>query len=192
MDMVASHRPQRHPGQLGRRRREPQRQHPVRAHCRRGRRARVRCGDPAGPRLRQRPRQGERGRLGHRQQRLRKEAATNTATAPKTVPFGLRWAIERTNSRLSNFGQIYAATPTADPSTDSPDPRWPSPCCSQPHSSTGETAGAPHEHLSAHVSKPSGTENPGGSRQPIGGPARRRVPDLRARFARPGAGSEAM
>ena len=32
------------------------------------------------------------------------------ATAPKTVPLGLRWAIERTNSWLSNFGQLRRNT----------------------------------------------------------------------------------
>ncbi len=33
-----------------------------------------------------------------------------TATAPKTVPLGLRWTIERTNSWLSNYGQLRRNT----------------------------------------------------------------------------------
>ena len=33
-----------------------------------------------------------------------------TATAPRTDPLGLRWAIERTNSWLSNFGQLRRNT----------------------------------------------------------------------------------
>ena len=33
-----------------------------------------------------------------------------TATAPKTVPLGMRWAIERTNSWLSNYGQLRRNT----------------------------------------------------------------------------------
>ena len=41
---------------------------------------------------------------------VRGSAARGTATAPKTVPLGLRWAIERTNSWLSNFGQLRRNT----------------------------------------------------------------------------------
>ena len=33
-----------------------------------------------------------------------------TATAPKAVPLGLRWTIERTNSWLSNYGQLRRNT----------------------------------------------------------------------------------
>ena len=43
----------------------------------------------------------------------------------------------------------YDATPTASHDTDSPNS--PSPFCSPPNSSTGETAGVPHDHLPAHV-----------------------------------------
>ena len=39
-----------------------------------------------------------------------KRRPRGTATAPKTVPLGLRWAIERTNSWLSNFGQLRRNT----------------------------------------------------------------------------------
>jgi transposase len=36
--------------------------------------------------------------------------APGTATAPKAVPLGMRWPIERTNSWLSNFGQLRRNT----------------------------------------------------------------------------------
>jgi transposase len=40
----------------------------------------------------------------------RKQRPPNTATSPKSVPLGLRWPIERTNSWLSNFGQLRRNT----------------------------------------------------------------------------------
>jgi hypothetical protein len=61
--------------------------------------------------------------------------------AKKTDPLGLRWPIERTNSWLSNFGQLRRntdrKTPTASPSSPSRSSR-----SSPPSSSTGATAGA--------------------------------------------------
>ena len=112
LEVVASHRPQRHPGELGRRRGEPQRHHPVRADRRRRRRAACRRGDPAsGPRLRLRRRQGHRGPThGIDDVVCAKRRKRGAAAAKTTVPLGLRWAIERTNSWLSNFGQLRRNT----------------------------------------------------------------------------------
>ncbi|GEM_PF-101236 len=39
-----------------------------------------------------------------------KRRRAGTATAKKSVPFGMRWPIERTNSWLSNFGQLRRNT----------------------------------------------------------------------------------
>ena len=39
-----------------------------------------------------------------------KRRKPGTAAAKTTVPLGLRWAIERTNSWLSNFGQLRRNT----------------------------------------------------------------------------------
>ena len=39
-----------------------------------------------------------------------KKRPPRTAACPKSVPLGLRWTIERTNSWLSNFGQLRRNT----------------------------------------------------------------------------------
>jgi hypothetical protein len=39
-----------------------------------------------------------------------KRPRASTRRKPKAVPLGLRWTIERTNSWLSNFGQLRRST----------------------------------------------------------------------------------
>ena len=53
-----------------------------------------------------------------------------------------RWPIERTNSWLSNFGQLRRNTDRTIRHRARPDSPSPSPSCSPPNSSTGATAGA--------------------------------------------------
>ena len=78
-------------------------------------------------------------------------ARREPAQTATPVPLGQRWAIERTNSWLSNFGQLRRNTDPSDPSTDSPNSPWPSPYSSAPNSSTGATAGTPPHEQSAHA-----------------------------------------
>ena len=42
--------------------------------------------------------------------RAPKRARGTARRRPKTVPLGMRWTIERTNSWLSNFGQLRRST----------------------------------------------------------------------------------
>jgi hypothetical protein len=70
----------------------------------------------------------------------------------KTQPvrLGLRWIVEATNSWWSNTANS-AATPTADPATDTPRSASPPPSSSSADSSTTATAGAPSDRLSAQA-----------------------------------------
>ena len=68
---------------------------------------------------------------------------------PKTLPLGMHWSIERTNSWLSNYGQLRRNT-DRQPRDRLAQPS-PSPCCSPPNSSTAETDGTPHNRLPAHA-----------------------------------------
>jgi hypothetical protein len=67
-----------------------------------------------------------------------------TATGKKLVPLGMRWPIERTNSWLSNVGQLRRNTDQRSATASDSSPSR-SRCSSPPNSSTGETGGA-HDH----------------------------------------------
>ena len=111
--MVTVHRPSRHPAGLGQRRSEPQRLRHV------------------GPTLAKVADRGlltdietlhlDRGydngivrrlvaALGIDDLVCAKRRKPGTATATKLIPLGMRWPIERTNSWLSNFGQLRRNT----------------------------------------------------------------------------------
>ena len=81
--------------------------------------------------------------------RKRKTSApTPAVTAQAGHSMGRHCSVERTNSWLSNFGQMRRKT-DADAPTRSLSNPWPSRFSSSPNSSTGETAGHRPSHLSA-------------------------------------------
>src|SRR3954463_781080 len=65
-----------------------------------------------------------------------KRRPSGTATGATRVPLGMRWPVERTNSWLSNFGQLRRTT---DRRTLHRLPHFPppAPSCSTPHPPTG-------------------------------------------------------
>jgi len=139
---------------LDRRRRQPQRLGPSSADAR-GRRAtwanrgdrdhlarpRLRlCGDASPP---------CRGRIDDAVI-AKKRKRGNPAKATKKLPMGLRWPVERTNSWLSNYGQLRRNT---DRKTAHRLAQFASrsPCSSPRSSSTGGTAGRRPSHLFAEA-----------------------------------------
>ncbi len=99
--------------QLGGRWRQPSRHRAVRTHFGRCRPpwADLRHRDPAsGPGIRHPPGQRMRPSIWNRRPQLCKETPPRNRTRQKHVPRGQRWPIERTNSWLSNYGQLRRNT----------------------------------------------------------------------------------
>ena len=114
VEMVTRHRHQRRAHRLGDRRRQPQRLDPARPHPRRHRPAAA-CSATSRP-------SGSTVAMTHGVTRTRlvergiddaviaKRRKRGSAEGPKHQPMGLRWPVERTNSWLSNFGQLRRNT----------------------------------------------------------------------------------